>query len=240
MIKHNNIELKNIFKTYKEQPVISNLSLDIQTGDFFTILGPSGCGKSTLLNIIAGIETADKGEVILSYTKQSTPRIMFQDYSLFPWHNCIDNVLLGMEQLTYNKAEKHQKALEWINIVGLEKHQNKYPKELSGGMKQRIALAQVLASESPIILMDEPFGALDSFIREDLQNLILNIWKQYKKTILFVTHNISEAIFLGNKILVLDKYSNTLLNDSIFLAKNRSDDILFKKEKEIRGLLNAK
>ncbi len=232
------LDLKNIFKSYVNQPIISNFSLKIKSGSFVSILGPSGCGKSTLLNIIAGIEKVDKGQMLLQNKPQAGPRIMFQDYSLFPWHNCVDNVLLGMAQLPGTKLEKTAKAVAWLQAVGLEKHKDKYPKELSGGMKQRVALAQVLASESSIILMDEPFGSLDSFIREDLQRLILNIWKKHKKTILFVTHNISEALFVGSHILVLDDQFSILLNRPIRLEKKKNNDNLFAAEKEVRALLN--
>ncbi len=149
------IELRKVVHSYDDQTIIKELNLSIPTGSFTTLLGPSGCGKTTLLKLMSQLEQPTSGEVWVSPDVKDI-RMMFQEYALFPWRTCFENVMLGLNCLSISKTEKEDKARHWLEVVGLLGHENKYPKELSGGMKQRVALAQALAAEAKVILMDEP------------------------------------------------------------------------------------
>lgn len=191
---------------------LDNISLNIEEGEFVCIVGPSGCGKSTLLSTLEGLSrTPQAGGVYIDGQKVSSPgptrAVVFQDYSLFPWLTATDNVVFAISQLDKkaDKLEKKERAIRYLAKVGLEEFANKYPHELSGGMKQRVAIARALAVNPEILLMDEPFGAIDPKNRVLLQDLLLDLWgaDEKKKTVVFVTHDIDEAILLADRIVYM-------------------------------------
>ena len=182
-------------------------SMAVAENDFITILGPSGCGKSTLLRIVAGLDQQSSGEVLLEGKRISGPGadrgMVFQSYTLFPWLNVRDNVCFGLNERGMARAEQLDIAQGFIKKVGLNGFENHYPKQLSGGMQQRTAIARALANGPRMLLMDEPFGALDHQTRELMQELLLGIWEAERKTVLFVTHDIDEAVFMGSRVVVM-------------------------------------
>lgn len=224
------LELKNICKTYKSKigniKVLDNINLHIENGEFVCILGPSGCGKTTLINIIAGFEEKTSGEMFLNNKEIrgiDTNRVMmFQEAALFPWLKVIDNVEFGMKMKGIKSNYRKARALEYLKMVNLLKFQNYYIHELSGGMRQRVALARSLAMDSELLLMDEPFSALDEETRRNLHLELLKIWEESGKTILFVTHNIEEAIMLADTIYIISTYSG-VIKKKIELSENRSE-----------------
>ncbi len=181
--------------------------LDVAENDFITILGPSGCGKSTLLRIVAGLDHPSAGEVLLDGVRIAGPGadrgMVFQSYTLFPWLTVLDNVCFGLRERGLARAEQVERAQGFIAKVGLKGFEGHYPKQLSGGMQQRTALARALANGPRMLLMDEPFGALDHQTRELMQELLLGIWEAQAKTVLFVTHDIDEAVFMGSRVVVM-------------------------------------
>jgi ABC-type nitrate/sulfonate/bicarbonate transport system ATPase subunit len=181
--------------------------LSVGDADFVTILGPSGCGKSTLLRICAGLDTPTTGRVVLDGKPVDGPGpergMVFQSYTLFPWLTVADNIAFGLREKGMPAAERRAIVDEWIGQVDLRGFENHYPKMLSGGMQQRTAIARALANEPKILLLDEPFGALDNQTRALMQELLLSVWETHKKTVLFVTHDIEEAIFMGNRVAVM-------------------------------------
>jgi NitT/TauT family transport system ATP-binding protein len=187
--------------------VFDELSFDIHRREFITIIGPSGCGKSTFIRIVAGLDESSGGEILLDGNPVSGPGpdrgMVFQGYTLFPWLNVKRNVMFGLEMRGKSNSTAESEARSWIDMVGLAKFENSYPHELSGGMKQRVAIARALANEPRILLMDEPFGALDAMTRCKMQSYLLQIWKKVDITILFITHDLDEAIYLSDRIMVL-------------------------------------
>ncbi|MEI6285898.1 MAG: ABC transporter ATP-binding protein [Bacillota bacterium] len=187
--------------------VLDDVGFDIRSGEFVCLIGPSGCGKTTLLNIIAGFEKPDRGQVLLDgkeITGVATEiSVIFQDYALFPWLNVLENVEYGMKMSGISRAARREKALKYLKMVHLTKHQNAYVHELSGGMKQRVAIARSLASDASVLLMDEPFAALDYQTRRILQAELQNIWQKTGKTMLLVTHNVEEAVLLADRVFVM-------------------------------------
>jgi ABC-type nitrate/sulfonate/bicarbonate transport system ATPase subunit len=185
------------------QPV----TLDVADNDFITILGPSGCGKSTLLRIVAGLDRATSGRVLLDGAEVSGPGadrgMVFQSYTLFPWLTVEDNIAFGLRERGIAETERRKVAQEWCQRVGLTGFEHHYPKQLSGGMQQRTAIARVLANDPKIMLLDEPFGALDNQTRSLMQETLLEIWERNTKTVLFVTHDIEESIFLASRVIVM-------------------------------------
>jgi NitT/TauT family transport system ATP-binding protein len=183
------------------------ISLGVADNDFITILGPSGCGKSTLLRIVAGLDRASAGRVLLDGEAVTGPGpdrgMVFQSYTLFPWLNVGDNIAFGLREKGVPEAERRQAAHEWCRRVGLAGFEQHYPKQLSGGMQQRTAIARVLANDPKIMLLDEPFGALDNQTRALMQETLLGIWERERKTVLFVTHDIEESIFLASRVVVM-------------------------------------
>jgi len=215
------LEVKNInksfYKDHVEYPVLSNVEFEVKNGEILCILGSSGSGKSTLLRMIGGFEVPDSGKIRLNgkeISKPGTDRIMvFQDFhQLFPWKTVIENIILplSINNIGMSRKDREDIALRYLSLVQLEGYEGHYPHQLSGGMKQRAAIARSLALDPEILLMDEPFGNLDAQTRNRTQNLLLDIWNQTGKTILFVTHDIHEAITLSSRILILDKASNTI------------------------------
>lgn len=205
------IEVKDACKTYKqdgtENTVLDNVSLDIEKGEFICLLGPSGCGKSTLLNALAGFEKVNSGSVKIDGKEVTEPSekniTIFQNYGLLPWRSVQKNVEFGLESKKLSKEERKKTAQKYIELVGLKGYEGRHPKQLSGGQQQRVAIARGLAVDPDIIFMDEPFGALDAITRMKLQDDILRISKEENKTIIFVTHDIEEAVFLADRIVVM-------------------------------------
>ena len=188
-------------------PALRATDLDVAENDFVTILGPSGCGKSTLLRIVAGLDAPTSGEVLLDGRRIEGPGadrgMVFQSYTLFPWLTVIDNICFGLRERGVARVEQLAIANGFVAKVGLVGFEHHYPKQLSGGMQQRTAIARALANGPRILLMDEPFGALDHQTRELMQELLLGIWEAEKKTVLFVTHDIDEAVFMGSRVVVM-------------------------------------
>jgi NitT/TauT family transport system ATP-binding protein len=205
------IEIKDACKNYvqdgKDFVALDHVSLDIEKGEFICLLGPSGCGKSTLLNALAGFEKVNSGSVKIDGREVTAPSInnitIFQNYGLLPWRNVLKNVGLGLESKKVPKEEREKISKKYLELVGLSGYEKRYPKQLSGGQQQRVAIARGLAADPDIIFMDEPFGALDAITRMKLQEDILNISREEKKTVIFVTHDIEEAVFLADRIVVM-------------------------------------
>jgi len=193
----------------KDVHVLDRIQHRIENGRFVSIIGPSGCGKTTLLRIIAGLEKASEGEVLLDGNEliQGTEEVglVFQEYALFPWRTTFQNIEMGLEIKGVDKEKRRSTAMEYIRTFDLNGFENRYPKELSGGMKQRVAIARTLIMNPRVVLMDEPFGSLDSQTRNAMQEFLLRIWQKRTDTIIFVTHNVDEAVFLSDEIVVLSK-----------------------------------
>jgi ABC-type nitrate/sulfonate/bicarbonate transport system ATPase subunit len=205
----NNLSLRYSAAKNADDYVLKNLNLEIKDGEFTCLLGPSGCGKSSLLGLIAGFVKATQGELLIHGKKITRPDInrslVFQEYALFPWLNVIENVAFGLKYLIPNKEERFMIATRYLKMVGLVNHAKDRIGELSGGMKQRVAIARALAVKPDILLMDEPFGALDDKTRTEMQEQIISIWQDLKPSIVFVTHSVDEALFLADRILVMNK-----------------------------------
>lgn len=205
-----------MFKTDKglDLLAITDLNLQVCKNSFLSILGPSGCGKSTLLRIIAGLETLTTGSIhyqgVPLYGYQPGISMVFQDYSLFPWRTVLDNVAMSLEFAGISRRQRHIEGARFLKLVGLERFAKAYPHELSGGMRQRVAMVRSLVNDPQLLLMDEPFGALDAHTRIILQNELIRIWERNKKTILFVTHSVDEAVYLSDTIIILTRRPGTI------------------------------
>ncbi|HEY9247076.1 MAG TPA: ABC transporter ATP-binding protein [Candidatus Methanoperedens sp.] len=199
------VKAEGIRKEFPGKSVaLGGVNLDIREGEFFAIVGPSGCGKSTFLEIVAGLIRPTSGNIFIDGLQNAgNCGIVFQGYALFPWRTVMGNVAYGLEEKGIARHEREEICKKYISLVGLSGFENHYPHELSGGMKQRVAIARALAYDPDILLMDEPFAALDAQTREILQCEVLRIWNETRKTILFVTHNIEEAVFLADRIAVM-------------------------------------
>ena len=201
------ISLTNVRKVFRkageEFVAVSDVTMDIHEGELVSLVGPSGCGKSTILKVLAGLHPHDGGEVTMSFDASRDIGMVFQQALLLKWRRIIDNVLLPAEILGLPKAESKERARELLAMVGLSDFENSYPYELSGGMQQRAAIARALVHDPKVVLMDEPFGALDALTREKMNLELLRIWRDSNKTILFVTHGIQEAVLLGTRVAVL-------------------------------------
>jgi NitT/TauT family transport system ATP-binding protein len=205
------LTVENLNKNYvsrgSETAALVNIDLRIEEGEFICLLGPSGCGKSTLLKIIAGLIPATSGRIAINGEPVSGPgperAVVFQDYALFPWMTVRDNVEFGLEARKLPVAERHEISSRLLKVVGLSDFADRFPHHLSGGMKQRVSIARALAVDPSLLLMDEPFGALDAQTRHVLQDELLRIWREYRKTVVFVTHSIEEAIYLSDRIVVM-------------------------------------
>lgn len=203
------IEINNVSKTFVQNnkdttEVLKDINIDIKEGEFICLLGHSGCGKSTLLRIIAGLEREYEGEAVIDGERIEGPSLdkglVFQDHRLFPWFTVEENIGYGLDEKVKNKSER---VKELIELVGLEGFEKQYPRQLSGGMSQRVAIARALINKPSLLLLDEPFGALDALTRINMQNEILRIWQSEKNTMIMVTHDIDEAVALSNRIIIL-------------------------------------
>ena len=194
---------------------VERASFDIEASEFLCLVGPSGCGKSTLLNIIAGFLAPSSGEIRIggkAVTGRGMDRgVVFQDFAqLFPWRTALRNVAFGLEMKGVSRPEREKIALEQLALVKLEKFANAYPHHLSGGMQQRVAIARALAYNPSVLLMDEPFAALDALTRDDMQRLLSEVWRATRKTVVYVTHNVAEAVYLADRVLVMTPHPGTI------------------------------
>jgi NitT/TauT family transport system ATP-binding protein len=213
------IELRNVSLVYdtpsRRVPGVENVSFGIEPSEFLCIVGPSGCGKSTLLNMIAGFLKPTGGEIRIggqAITGHGLDRgIVFQDFAqLFPWRTALGNVAFGLEMKGIAKAEREEIARRQLALVKLEAFAHSYPHHLSGGMQQRVAIARALAYNPSVLLMDEPFAALDALTRDDMQRLLAEVWRETRKTIVYVTHNVAEAVFLADRVVVMTPHPGTV------------------------------
>ena len=235
----NVLELKDITKSFtnpdgKVFQAIRDVNLIVRdepgVGEFRVFLGPSGCGKSTILNIVAGLFSPTSGEALVRGAPITGPGpdrgMVFQSYSSYPWLSVLDNVSFGLMLRGVPRRDREAAARTWIKKVGLEGSEKKYPRQLSGGMRQRVAIARTLAARPQIILMDEPFGALDVQTRLGMQNLINELWEEIEGTILFVTHDIAEAVYLADKIHILSANPGTIVDEvTVDLPLHRTEDL---------------
>jgi NitT/TauT family transport system ATP-binding protein len=208
-------------------PGVQSVSFAIETSEFLCIVGPSGCGKSTLLNIIAGFLAPTQGEILIGgkpVKGHGMDRgVVFQDFAqLFPWRTALGNVTFGLEMKRVPKQERERIALQQLRLVKLEKFARAYPHHLSGGMQQRVAIARALAYNPAVLLMDEPFAALDALTRDDMQRLLADVWRETRKTVIYVTHNVAEAVFLADRVIVMTAHPGTVKTElPIKLARPR-------------------
>jgi NitT/TauT family transport system ATP-binding protein len=223
---------KAFFKTVRDKviavPVLSSVGFSVDPGSFVSIIGPSGCGKSTLLRIIDGLIHPDEGKVLVDGRQVAEPGIdravVFQYFGLYPWRNVLGNVAFGLELQKVPKRLRTVRALDKIRLVGLEGFEHHYPHELSGGMRQRVGFARALALDPDIILMDEPFSAVDEQTRELLQHELLELWAKTRKTIIFVTHSIDEAVYMSDRIIVLSARPGRIVETvDVALPRPRDD-----------------
>ncbi|MFG1186841.1 ABC transporter ATP-binding protein [Xanthobacter aminoxidans] len=225
------LTVSNISKSFAGLPVLVEQSLEVQEGEFVALLGPSGCGKSTLLQIINGLVSADSGRVVLD-GKDITGRtgsgrgMVFQGSDLFPWRTALENVAFGLEVMGVSKAERTRRAMHYLHMVGLDGAADKWPHQLSGGMQQRVGIARAFCIQPSLLLMDEPFGALDVQTRDILQDELVRIWEAERKMVLFVTHGIEEALYLADRILVFSKRPAHVLKEiTVPFERPRREDM---------------
>jgi len=213
---------------------LRNIHFDIGENEFVVVVGPSGCGKSTLLNIIAGLLSATSGQVVFEGTPieaQPHTAVVFQDFALFPWRTVLKNVVYGLEERGLKKEQQLEIADQYISMVGLIGFEMKYPHQLSGGMKQRVAIARALANDPLLLLMDEPFSALDAQTRTLMQYELSRIWEKSLKSFLYITHNIQEAVFLGDRVVVLSRRPGKILDIvRIDLPRPRGEHLAIEKQ----------
>jgi len=213
---------------------LRDIHFDIGENEFVVVVGPSGCGKSTLLNIIAGLLSSTSGQIIFEGARtDSRPltAVVFQDFALFPWRTVLKNIVYGLEERGLQKAEQLEIAKKYITMVGLQGFENKYPHQLSGGMKQRVSIARALANDPLLLLMDEPFSALDAQTRTLMQYELSRIWEETQKSFLYITHHIQEAVFLGDRVVVLSKRPGQILDIvQIGLPRPRGEHLIIDKK----------
>ena len=243
------VKVEKLGKRYVSQDMdveaLCDIDLEIRDGEFVSLLGPSGCGKSTLLRIVAGLIPATSGRISVDDKVVTGPgperAVVFQDYALFPWMTVRDNVEFGLESRDVPRAERRAKSTELLSVIGLTEFGDRYPHHLSGGMKQRVSIARALAVDPSLLLMDEPFGALDAQTRRTLQDELLRIWSAYRKTVLFVTHSIEEAIYLSDRIVVMTARPGRI-KAVIDVREPRPRDLATPEmntvQREVRGVLN--
>ncbi|MEF9991082.1 MAG: ABC transporter ATP-binding protein SaoA [Romboutsia sp.] len=229
------LKIENINKTFInnkiEHKVLEDINLDIKKGEFVSLLGPSGCGKTTLLTVIGGFQSCDSGSVSVGENKVSKPGIdrafVFQNYALFPWKNVAQNVTFPMKQQKIPKGKIEERLSELLSISDLLGKEKMYPHQLSGGMKQRVAVIRALACNPEVLLMDEPLGAVDFQMRQNLQEELENIWLKNKITAVMVTHDVDEAVYMSDRVVVMSRNKGKILEDmKINLARprNRNDE----------------
>jgi NitT/TauT family transport system ATP-binding protein len=240
--------IEGLSKKYTSQgpsvPALVDINLTIKQGEFICLLGPSGCGKSTLLKIVAGLIPATSGMVSIDGKAIDGPgperAVVFQDYALFPWMTVRDNVEFGLEARKVPAAERRETSAKLLSVVGLSDFADRFPHHLSGGMKQRVSIARALAVDPSLLLMDEPFGALDAQTRQGLQDELLRIWRDYKKTVIFVTHSIEEAIYLSDRIVVMTARPGRI-KEVVSIPESRPRDMtgndMNQRQRQVRAIL---
>jgi NitT/TauT family transport system ATP-binding protein len=218
---------------------LSSVTFSVEKGEFVSILGPSGCGKSTLLMMVAGLEGANGGRIAAGGTPITEPRseigIVFQDPTLLPWKTSLQNVLFPIEMTRRDRSAYRDRAIELLQMVGLGDSLNKRPSQLSGGMRQRVSLCRALVFDPSILLMDEPFSALDAITRDDMNVVLLDLWERYRKTVLFVTHSIREAILLSDRVLVMGRSPSRVIAE-VKVSFARPRNINIEETNEFNGL----
>ncbi|RGY97487.1 ABC transporter ATP-binding protein [Clostridium sp. AM58-1XD] len=236
------IKIKNLSKTFyqkdKTTEVLKDVTIDVKENEFLVLLGPGQCGKTVLLNIMAGLEKPTSGaiEFVDGKPKMGDLGIVFQRYALFPWKTVMGNVEMNQKLKGVNKEIRRKNAQKYIDLVGLQGFEKSIPKQLSGGMKQRVGIARAYASESDIMLLDEPFGALDAQTRYSMEDEILKIWEKDKRTVIFVTNNVEEAIYLGDRIILLGGHPTGVKKEyvpDLPRPRNYTDDAFLKLRNEI-------
>jgi ABC-type nitrate/sulfonate/bicarbonate transport system ATPase subunit len=208
------LEVRGVFKTFRQKSkstvALQNIDLHLNKSEFVSIVGSSGCGKSTLLNIVAGLIQPCAGQVLVEGNPVQGPGadrgMVFQGYTLYPWLNVANNIAFGLKLRHLSKAQIKERVSYYLDVVGLTKFAKAYPKQLSGGMKQRVAIARALANEPEVLLMDEPFGALDAQTKEQMQQFLLELWEQTRVTVLMITHDLEEAVFLSQRVYVMSAH----------------------------------
>ncbi|PEM50891.1 ABC transporter ATP-binding protein [Bacillus wiedmannii] len=231
MRSKNILQFHNVSFHYDEKPIINELNASIQDKEFVSIIGPSGCGKSTLFRLITGLEEVSTGQIELTEIKSHPVGYMPQKDMLLPWRTIIENAALPLECQGVQKKEAQIKAKELLHKFGLQGYETKYPKDLSGGMRQRVSFIRTLLTGGEILLLDEPFSALDALTKASLQEWLFEQWKEWEKTILFITHDVEEALFLSNRILVVEQQPITTLTERVVpLDCNRIRKDLYKPE----------
>jgi NitT/TauT family transport system ATP-binding protein len=215
------VSVKGLNKSYRgrggDVPALIEIDLEAKRGEFVSIVGPSGCGKSTLLYILGGFIKADKGSVEVEGKPVTAPGIdrgvVFQEYALFPWLTVVENIGYGLEMTGVSRVRREEAVMRLIRTIGLQGFENRFPRELSGGMKQRVAIARTLAYEPNILLLDEPFGALDAQTRETMQDELLRLWQENRKTVVMVTHDVNEAVYLSDRVLVMSQRPGRIVQE---------------------------
>jgi NitT/TauT family transport system ATP-binding protein len=248
------VALTGVYKTFATASgelvrALANANLTIHAGEFIAVVGASGCGKTTLLRLIAGLERCSSGSIAINGAPQTGPSeqvgIVFQDPTLLPWRTVLQNVLLPVEVLKLDTRKYGERARVLLETVGLKDFKNKYPHELSGGMRQRVAIARALVHDPAMLLMDEPFGALDALTRDQMNLELLDIWSATKKTVLLITHSITESIFLADRVIVMSPRPGRVVEEiAIELPRPRTLEMINKEEfgkyvRSIRGLLGG-
>jgi NitT/TauT family transport system ATP-binding protein len=241
------ISISNLSKTFegsdRSVPALQDINLSMSRGEFVCLLGPSGCGKSTLLNSIAGFIQPSTGEIVVDGRPVTGPGpdrgVVFQEYAIFPWMTVDHNIAFGLEIKGVSGPEIRERVDALLDKLGLREFRDRYPKDLSGGMRQRVAIARLLAIDSPVMLMDEPFGALDALTRRTLQDELLRIWRESGKTILFVTHSIEESLYLADRIVVMTYRPGTIKRNQVVTMPHPRDPagVEFNELKRELGLL---
>jgi NitT/TauT family transport system ATP-binding protein len=213
------LEVRNLTKSFQRgrgdpMPVLDDISMEVADLEFVAIVGPSGCGKSTFLRIVDGLVAPDRGTIAINGRAVDGPGrgrgMVFQSFDLFPWRTALGNVAFGLEMKGVPKEQRIEIAREQLRLVKLEKFADAYPHHLSGGMQQRVAIARALAYNPAVLLMDEPFAALDALTRDEMQRLLADVWRETKKTVIYVTHNVSEAVYLADRVIVMTPHPGTV------------------------------
>jgi NitT/TauT family transport system ATP-binding protein len=244
------VEIKSLNKTFKSENqtlmALEDINLSIPRGKFVVLIGPSGCGKTTLINLIAGFEKPTSGSILLEGTPIVKPGpdrgFVFQDYALFPWKTVLGNVMFGLVNNGWKKEEARDRAREFIQMVNLAGFEDVYPHTLSGGMRQRVSIARALAYDPKVLLMDEPFGALDAQTRKHMQKELANIWEKTHKTVIFITHSVIEAVYLADMVVVMTARPGkvkAIVNIDIPRPRDYTEDHYLEERKLILSYLDS-
>ena len=218
------LKFTNVFKNY-DKSVLADISIEVEEGEFISILGPSGSGKSTILRLASKLISPSRGEITYKNNKPPSIGFVFQDATLMPWRNVLDNIILPLELNGVRRNISKKKAAEWIKKVGLEGKENSFPGELSGGQKMRVSLARSMVRDCNLLLLDEPFAALDEITRRKLEEDLLKIWMREKFTVLLVTHSVSEAVYLSERVIVLSGGPGKIISDKKIFKENFDQDV---------------